>query len=549
MSPAQAQLEVIEALAEMRTRFGSGHGRARLKLLERLDPGGLKRAAQRRRCRDLLLFAAAYPDDAAVRRCAVALVDELGGAAPAGTVVEAPFSLDVIAWLVRRFKGDVEIAWGGDAPSPAFEEFLSLCTATAERDGLLDDRLTTLEWLDLAAGAGGTAHLAWLADRVGRIPAPPEVLDHLFQSLELLIRWRVGRDAPWRFPARRVFHQSGPVQREVDPAALIGKGIGSPAPQPLGAARALIDAARTALAARQRETDPVTYANEREVTLVGLERGIDVALFGMQPQRRLPVESFFGYVAARNGVPVAYGGGWVWMGRAEIGINVFEQFRGGESAYLFGQVLRVYHQHYRVDQFMVDPFQFGAGNTDGIRSGAFWFYFRLGFRPVDPDLAESAVAHWARLSADRSYRTPPAVLRRLATCKLRLDVAGPGGDEAPDLLELGLCVTSMVAARFKGDLASARQWAIRRVRRELGAGPAAGWPPEQRRAFDQLALAVAMIPDLGDWTAAQKRSLVTLMRAKGGPRERDYALRAQEHARLGAALAAVAQGGTHPSIR
>ncbi|NJM51440.1 MAG: hypothetical protein HC843_11690, partial [Sphingomonadales bacterium] len=64
-------------------------------------------------------------------------------------------------------------------------------------------------------------------------------------------------------------------------------------------------------------------------------------------------------------IPVAYGGGWVFGDRCEIGINVFDDFRGGESALLFGQILRVYRHHYRVRRFLVDPFQFGAGNREG----------------------------------------------------------------------------------------------------------------------------------------------------------------------------------------
>ena len=55
------------------------------------------------------------------------------------------------------------------------------------------------------------------------------------------------------------------------------------------------------------ETDPITYANPREVTLVRLERGIDIALFGSVPERRLPIESFFGFVIAKNRVPIGYG--------------------------------------------------------------------------------------------------------------------------------------------------------------------------------------------------------------------------------------------------
>ena len=35
-------------------------------------------------------------------------------------------------------------------------------------------------------------------------------------------------------------------------------------------------------------------------------------------------------------------------------------------------------------RFVVEPSQFGGTNKEGLLSGAFWFYYRLGFRPIDP---------------------------------------------------------------------------------------------------------------------------------------------------------------------
>jgi len=47
----------------------------------------------------------------------------------------------------------------------------------------------------------------------------------------------------------------------------------------------------------------VTYTDEGSVTLFRLDRGIDVALFGMRPPWRLALETYFGYLAFKNGVP------------------------------------------------------------------------------------------------------------------------------------------------------------------------------------------------------------------------------------------------------
>ena len=67
------------------------------------------------------------------------------------------------------------------------------------------------------------------------------------------------------------------------------------------------------------------------------------------------------------------------------------------------------------------------------------------------------------------------------------------------------------------------------------------WPRAERAAFDRLALLVALIPDLADWPARDRRALVSLMRAKGGMRERTYVERQQRHERLRAALDRIAE--------
>jgi hypothetical protein len=304
----------------------------------------------------------------------------------------------------------------------------------------------------------------------------------------------------------------------------------------------LIGIARATLAARARETDTVTWANPGEVDLFRLDRGVDIALIGLAPSRRLPVESYFGFVAARNRVPIAYGGGWVFFGRCEIGVNLFPEFRGGESAFIFAQVLRAYRQRYRVEQFLVDPYQFGKGNPEAIQSGAFWFYYRLGFRPTDGAVAREAAAEWTRVASHRSYQTPASRLRRFTAAPLFLDVppleAGvtpaldaPWHPVAPDLPALGLSVTRWIAGQHEGDRLRAQAASVRLIRRVLGA-PARSVRGSERQWYERLAPAVAMIPELGSWPVRDRRQLAAALAAKGGPRERDYALRLQQLPRL-----------------
>jgi hypothetical protein len=423
---------------------------------------------------------------------------------------------------------------------------LGTLVSSVEGDGLLCETYSTRDWFRIRGGRGGADGLRGLVSAFEQVECAEAARDQLFDSVGLELNWTLSlREASRsfaRFPGRRTFFQREAVVRDVATAEVMARPIKPVRPLSREPAQELIDVARVTLAVRARETDPVTYANPREVTLIPLERGFDVAFFGLLPQRRLPIESFFGYVAARNRVPVAYGGAWVFFDRAEIGINIFDEFRGGESALLLAQLLRVFRQHYRVRRFFVDPYQFGAGNREGIQSGAFWFYYRLGFRPVDARLRARAHSEWEQIGADRSYRVPNVVLRKLASSRLVLLDERGGESEgeirpaAPDLAALGLSVTRWIGAKFEGDRSAAERSAVRSVARRLGIGARDSWPVNERRAFERLSLLMVQIPDLRRWGRAERADLVSLMRAKGGPQERSYALRVQRHRRLRAAL-------------
>ena len=527
-----------------------------------------------------LLFIAAFPENSRVHRLAESALARLGrrllasdtpaerrlraalaNSGIAGTVIRYEFSLDALRWLAQRFGRDVGFTWRNDALSDEFEDALAVLAFPVEYDGLLDPRLSVGQWSRLAAAK--RHEVAWVVSLFDRLRetshcADPHVLDHYFDSLGLIARWRL-RDrlasrTTCRFPARPMFFQAGAAAA---PAPAPDHIIAAPLPRGcrprLRAAQRehLVDIARATLAARCRETDPVTHANVRDVVLLRLERGIDVLLLGLQPSRRLPIEAYVGYVAARNRIPIAYGGAWIAFDACTIGINLFETFRGGESAVIFAHILRAYRGLFDVRRFRVDPYQFGEDNDEAIRSGAFWFYWRMGFRPVQRDLRELADREAARIRAQPGYRTGAATLRRLATGQLEMDLAGhrpasrtSATQPTVDLGGASLAVTRWIARRFRGDRAKAAAAAVQRVVRALGR-PAdqahrARWPRTQQDSFESLAMLIALIEDLPRWPAGDRAALLKIMRLKGGPSEMAYARALRRHQRLQAALARIA---------
>lgn len=510
------------------------------------------------------MFIAAHPDDPdilrrvegelrrierAVQTMPRGLARKLENSGIAGSRIVSPFSLDISRWLSASFGRDVVLVWEDEDGDEALVDILDHLALSVERDGLLCDRLTAREWVCLAAGRGRT-DLAWLVGRFDALAASDVLRGCAYDMLELSACWTLRRRPSSRtfarFPRRGAYWQTENFQRFPDATAVLARDLPAAHPLPIVKARLLLDTCRAALCARRKEIDTLTYANEREVYLFRLERGIDVAVFGMSPARRLPIESYFGYVVARNRVPIGYGGGWMFLGRCEIGVNIFDEFRGGESALAFAQVLRVYRHHFRAAYFTVDPFQFGAGNTEAIRSGAFWFYYRLGFRPMDPKAACLAEEERRRHTLGPGYRSPPGALRRLAGSRLRLDVdaSNSAGENVPEIIDIGVAVTRWIGRRFRGDRRAAEAWSARLAAHVLGAVKRARWPKEECAAFERLSPLIAMAPARPSWTRRDRQALLRVMRAKGGPYERSYALQLQSHAGFREVLAEIAAAGS-----
>ena len=121
------------------------------------------------------------------------------------------------------------------------------------------------------------------------------------------------------------------------------------------------------------------------------------------------------------------------------------------------QLLRVYRQLFGVSYFEVDAHQFGLDNTDGINSGAFWFYYKYGFRPVSAKLATLARREKVRLKTRCGLRTTKRVLREFTNSNVALQF----GDAVPPALSSVMTrITRMIGRSYKGNRVTAEQHCI-----------------------------------------------------------------------------------------
>jgi hypothetical protein len=169
-------------------------------------------------------------------------------------------------------------------------------------------------------------------------------------------------------------------------------------------------------------------------------------------------------------------------------------------------------------------YQLGWKNPEGIEAGSFWFYYKLGFRPVDREVRAEAETEAARLARRPGARSAPAMLRRLARSDLVLCLDGTPVERFHDVdvKRVGLAVTRSIERLGAGDRDRALDAMARRVAGLLGMAPAKA----QRLRMTPVA---ALIGGLARWPAADRRRLAAVLLAKEARRERLF-VRAMQRA-------------------
>ncbi len=456
--------------------------------------------------------------------------DALRNTGIAGTTYHYPFNHAMARWLCERYGRAVDIDWPAYKRRPWDDvaALLSQVVAWAENEGLDDDDVPSWDWIRVAKGADRRTDLAWLLDVLAARGFEPQLQAHLFEMLNLPIRWDLAgcRDAVThaRLPARPFYHRELLTGRPADFRREVLRPTGPLRLLNPERADRVIHAARAALSQREREFHVIVHAHRCEVYRVDAGRGLEIYVLGLVPPLRLTLESDYGALLLKNGVPIGYGYAVLLFDRADIGINIFPTYRGGESPYVFDRFCAVFHHGFGARKFVMRRYQLGHHNPEGIEAGSFWFYYKLGFRSLSARVRELAEAERARLER-RGGRTSPQVLRALARSDMVLATDGTptGSFRDVDVKEVGLAVTRAIRKRNDGDRAAALRDSVRRVAAALGASA--------RAVPGRLAPVAALVPDLARWERTERRALLALLRAKESARERPFVLAMQRHRR------------------
>ncbi|HWU41694.1 MAG TPA: hypothetical protein VN203_28895, partial [Candidatus Acidoferrum sp.] len=375
----------------------------------------------------------------------------------------------------------------------------------------------------------------------------------LFNSMDLTVRWDLGnlrasRTCNWRAVRHIFYHRGSFIRRnEVD----LAREMTTPLPVRRLSRREgerVLHLVREVMTVRRRELWGTTYGDPAHVLKADVGRGLQIFLWGLSPERRLPLRAYFAGFSLKNGVPINYVeaiGLFEWM---EVGFNTFYTFRDGESAWNYAQALRLLHQVLGMTCVSVYPYQIGLGNEEAIESGAFWFYRKLGFRPGRPELLQIVEREERKIAARPGHRTSARTLRRLATGHLFFELPGAtqGSWYRFRVRTIGFAVQRRMARECDGDEAKIRERSAAILAQAL-AESLKTWKGYARQAFDDFALVLALVPDLTYWTTEEKRALVRIIRAKAGPEESRFLRLLQRHPRLREAFTKLGSRPSAPS--
>jgi len=393
------------------------------------------------RYHEKLLFLRAYPQNAAMvrevenelrhfaERVAALDVDlaplqhpEVSGIA--GTSVTDTFSFYIVRWLLERHAAEVVIDWDWFEDENRLAETWPRFMPLLEEDTFVEANIPYREWL--AAARKGRPELPWLIDRFNSLPKSDKERAELYDSQQIYVRWTPDYNSSrtgLRLPTRRLFYHRGPLiqRRDVDFTRELVQPVTLTKISALEGEKAL-DMAREASTIRYRELYGFTHGDPKHVYHVELGRGVELFLMGLPPAKRLPLRVYHAAMIYKNGVPVGYFEGLSLFERMESGFNLYYTFRDGETAWLYARTLNVMHQFTGVTAFSLDPYQIGHENEEGIESGAFWFYRKLGFRPTDEEVLQLTLKEEEKLRTRKGYRTPASTLRKLAASPMILEL-------------------------------------------------------------------------------------------------------------------------------
>jgi len=419
---------LIDELYSIRNKFGKAEIERKIYLLQNINSEFIKGKNALQLFYDTILFLIAYPENKMLYSLANQSLQKLEQSVSSAEKLQyslynsgvtkssvcAAYSFEIVKWLRQKHPLDIRLV-SFEAADEQIRSILTVVMQKVETEKMQETKAAWKAWIENSLKEGEDL-LDGFINIFENSTLRPEVKDELWNTIG--INTEIDFSSHCSLSGKLVqpyFHRS--IIRKLSNQVEF-----KPKKVKLTTAEAeqIIDSSRMILIRQLREIDPISFTYPDGVVYYHLQRGYSFALVNMIPQRQVPNDCYLGYTVFKNGLPVAYAGSWIMFDSSRIGLNVYPYYRGGESQYIFQLVLQVHAKVFGLKRFTVDAYQIGKENYDGIQSGAFWVYYKAGFRPIEKIQKELAAAEEIKIKTTTGYRSPITVLKKLADSRMEL---------------------------------------------------------------------------------------------------------------------------------
>ena len=296
--------KLVSQLFSIRHSYGKKFSSQKLYLLKAISNERLTGKKEVQVLHSVLLFLIAYPDDATVYTQSSILLqqlhlyiqshtklrDGLYNTGITNTQLCAAYSFEMVKWMRTSYKKNIRIQ-SFEAGEAQIQAILSVVMPKVESEIMQDGNAEWRSWLKQTMQKEED-----LLDRLiavfNETDIRPEVKDELWNAIGINIE--VDFTSPDSLPDtlfNPYYHRSLIKKKKPPPI----KGM-NPQKVQLDKAESekIIECSRMILVRHLREIDPITFTSAELRSYYQFPRGLSIALMGMVPARRHPIERYMG---------------------------------------------------------------------------------------------------------------------------------------------------------------------------------------------------------------------------------------------------------------
>lgn len=196
------------------------------------------------------------------------------------------------------------------------------------------------------------------------------------------------------------------------------------------------------------------------------------------------------------------------------------------------------HQMFDIKTFVLDSYQLGYANKEGLLSGVWWFYYKLGFRPRNKAIQQLVRKELSLMKRKPGHRSDLETLNRLAGDYMyfELDPKQKNDNLFPPSWNVAPAISAYLAERFGAEREKGLRLCAREAASKLGLKKLPVLSRDERHAWDAWAPLILNLSGIERWSTQNRRNLLKIIRAKGGRYESDYIQLLAQHQPLQRAI-------------